>query len=140
MDSINELLTQTRSAGAVVYESIQFLDSVESGVGIFARAAVPKQSILISVPYKICLTVDLVSSSSQLGCIFANKPGFLQYPDEVLAIGLMFASSNPSSTECAWHGHVKTMPSTFNTTIYWSEEELTEMKGCNVFHLTKMMK
>ena len=73
--------------------------------------------------------------------MIAENPGFLNYPDEVLALGLMYSKSNDlSPSECRWANHVKTFPSSLNTTLFWSEEELDELKGCNIYHLTKLMK
>lgn len=87
--------------------------------------------------------------SSRLKDIFITNPGLISYPDEVLALGLMYASSSLSSLnkdqsndkmDYLLRTHVKSIPDTFNTTIFWSEEELNELRGCNVFHLTKLIK
>jgi hypothetical protein len=52
----------------------------------------------------------------------------------------MYAKLHPDDETCEWSEHVKTMPTQFDTTVYWSDEELAEVKSCMVFHLTGMMK
>eukprot|EP01036_Dinobryon_divergens_P037028 gene37028-48340_t len=76
--------------------------------------------------------------------VFEDTPGYLSYPDEVLSIGLIFAllrlnEPNPS-IHCPYIQHVRALPKLFNTTLFWSEDELNELKGCNVFHLTNLLK
>ena len=44
------------------------------------------------------------------------------------------------NSACVWHTHVTTMPSSFNTTLFWGEDELSNIKTSMVFHLTNMMK
>lgn len=69
--------------------------------------------------------------------IFDDNPGLLDYPDEVLAIGLLHAQQEPSS---AWYMHVDTMPAVFNTPLYWDDADLDHLKGSIVYHLVNMMK
>lgn len=139
-ECINTLIDSIVAKGAVV-SNVDFKSQDESGYGIYAKSDITeKGTTLISVPFKLCITADLIANSPQLSTLFKENSGFLNYPDEVLAIGLMYAVTNPSDTECAWLEHVNTMPSHFNTTIYWSEDELQELKDTNAFHLTKLMK
>jgi hypothetical protein len=137
MNEIESLLTYISSKGAVV-QGVEFKDSPDSGCGIFAKSQLTKGESLISVPFSLCITANSIAISPQLKGIFVDNPGFLDYPDEVLAIGLMFAMT--TNTTCDWIHHVKTMPKTFNSTIFWSEDELLELKDCMVFQLTKMMR
>ena len=88
------------------------------------------------MPYKLCLSVDSVLSSP-LKCILDDNPGLLSYPDEVLAIALMHGVKDPN---CFWSSYMSPLPKTFNTTIYWSDAELSELKNCTIFHLTQMLK
>jgi hypothetical protein len=88
--------------------------------------------------------------SSRLKDLFITNPGLISYPDEVLALGLMYASSSLSSInnsdqnndkmDYLLRTHVKSIPETFNSTIFWNEEEINELNGCNVFHLTNLIK
>jgi len=87
--------------------------------------------------------------------VFEEQEQLQSFPDEVLAIGLMYGllcareqatASDARSAEleasCPWLQHVKTLPppDSFNTTLYWSDDELAMLKGCSAFHLTQLMK
>jgi len=136
LGAVGELTEQIVSGGGSV-ENVLFKPS-GSGVGIFAECDLAAGSTLISVPFQMCLSVEMISQSS-IGGIFEDNAGLLQYPDEVLAIALMHAVLKPDS-DVAWSLHTKSLPTSFNTTLYWSEAELDELRGNMVYHLTKMMK
>lgn len=118
------------------------------------KEATTKGESLISIPYDLCISVSGIISHPFLSPIFEDNAGLLDYPDEVLAIGLMFAmlcnenvgpvaamdDSAGWSTYCPWALHVQTMPTTFNTPLYWSEAELEKLKGHNIFHMTNLLK
>jgi len=136
--------------GGTINSSIDFIpssainnSSKQSNVsskdyGIVATNDVEEKELLISVPYHVCITAELIISSPLLKDIFIDNPGLKDYPDEVLAIGLMHCKLYPQST-CAWNQHMVVLPDTFNTMIYWTEEELDHFSGHVVHSLTKMM-
>jgi hypothetical protein len=132
------LIADTLEKGASIKDEIEFREEASSGVGVFASTPFPKGTTLISIPYSLCLTLASVKEYPKLSYIFVDNPGLLQYPDEVLAIGLMYALMNEDA-DCPWKNHVKTLPKTFNTTLFWSDEEMNELKGHNVYHLTNML-
>ena len=105
------------------------------GFGIYATSPIEPGDVLISVPFDLCITKHSVLKCSPLASIFEDNPGLVQYQDEVLAIGLMFGSKpqqkedDPDNTfDSMLRNHISYMPKTFNTTIYWSEEEISELK------------
>jgi [ribulose-bisphosphate carboxylase]-lysine N-methyltransferase len=73
-----------------------------------------------------------------LELILFSFEGLLQYPDEILCIGIL-ASKN-SSWECFWRDHVSMMPKELNSTIFWTDEEILKLAPSAIFHLAKMMK
>jgi hypothetical protein len=121
--------------------NIDFRKTEDEGVGVFTQADSISGEKLITIPFKLCLSTDLVLESP-LRIIFDERPSILEFPDEVLAIGLLYAKTNSNVTveSCPWLLHVRTMPESFNTTIFWTEEEMQELKDCNIFHLTRLMK
>eukprot|EP01038_Epipyxis_sp_PR26KG_P005618 gene5618-7760_t len=162
---MDSLIKSTISHGGFVHPNIIFSEHSPSknagtvhneidyetnkGMGIYATDNIPKSTLLISVPFKLCISVELITSpSSPIKELFEENPGLLEYHDEVLAIALMYArlemikldGSIPSEPTCQWLLHVTSLPTNFNSTIYWSEEELLELKDCSVYHLTKLMK
>jgi len=119
---------------------VSFKKSAEDGVGVFAAGPLEQGAVLMRIPFAECITTDSVTSCEALKCIFEEQPGLLDYPDEVLCIGLMHAAL-PCGAGCGWADHVLTMPrvSELNSTLYWAQEELEELNGCMVYHLTGMM-
>lgn len=140
MESIGELISVVKARKAVISDSISFHHADLTGCSIFAKTEIAKGTALVSVPFASCITAELIAQSSQLRSLLEENPGYLEYPDEVLAIGLMYADCHHSDVHCEWVSHVRTMPKSFNTTIFWGEDEMFELMGTNVFHLTKMMK
>jgi hypothetical protein len=136
---ISSLGADIVAAGGLVNDSIEFIQSKNEGYGIFARRPVVAGDPVISVPFAKSITVEGIMEYEPLRAIFEDNPGLVQYPDEVLAIGLMHAKLK-SGAACPWRKHVATLPLEFNTTIYWSDSELEELKGNAVYHLTQMMK
>lgn len=136
---LQEVSTEIVSAGGEVNTSVQFIQSQDEGFGIFVSAPVASGATLIKVPFNMCISAITVAASVELKPMFEENPGLLDYPDEVVAIGLMHTKLFPESS-CTWAKHTKLLPADFNTTLYWSDAELDELKGNTVFHLTKMMK
>ena len=123
------------------------LDGVEvkkthfgSDYGIYASSPLLDDSrVVISIPYHMCISLDTILSS-EMSIIFndENFGGVVQYPDEVMALGLMAALS--PSTNLPWALHVQTMPLDFkDSTLFWEEEELAALIPCSTYHLTKLM-
>eukprot|EP01033_Poteriospumella_lacustris_P011984 gene11984-8557_t len=147
-DALGALLEECRAAGAVFSEKVAFQLSEDAGVGVFAKDRVARGEVLMSVPYSLCISARAVSEHELLKEIFVDNPGLLNYPDEVLALGLIYAmkynEAHPHeltvSAACPWALHVKTMPMTFNTPLYWAEPELERLRGHNIYHLTRMLK
>ncbi len=117
---------------------VEFRGSVDCGVGIYATSDIAKSSPLIKVPFSATLTADRVVNYEPLSIIFQENPSLLAYPDEVLAIGLIYAYLVRDA--CPWGLHVVTMPNSFDTPLHWEMKELEYLKGTNVYHLVQMLK
>ncbi|RYY81899.1 hypothetical protein EON63_14495 [archaeon] len=106
---------------------IEFRANPVDGIGIYASQAIPSNSTLIEVPFASVLSSQAVSSFPALQGIFEDNPGLLDYPDEVLCVGLLYALHHDSP----WSLHVSTMPRVFGTPLYWTEEVRTTI--CTVY-------
>ena len=108
--------------------------------GLYASESLPDdKQVLVSIPYHMCISLDTIVSS-EMSVIFNDEHygGVVQYPDEVMALGLMAALS--PSTNLPWALHVMTMPHDFkHSTVFWEEDELAELAPCSTYHLTKLM-
>lgn len=137
MNSIQTLSHDVSLNGASLMTTLEFRYDDIKGFGIFTTIDLQPDSILIKLPYSLCLSVDMISCDFHLSKILKENPGLRDYPDEILALGIMYAQ-NPSN-ECEWSCHVQTFPKSLNSTMFWSDYELEELKCCNVFHITKML-
>ena len=137
-DDINLLIDHFVANGGVLDPKLGFKKTKESGVSIVAKEEIKAGSTVIGVPYDQLLCVDRIKKHEPLRRIFVEQEQLNEFPDEVLAIGLMHAAVTGES--CPWYKHVVTFPvDSINSTMHWSEDELAELKGCNVYYLTQMM-
>ena len=144
---IDTVTTRSAEEGSSVSPSIEFRYNDEAGVGVFAKEPIPSGKVLITVPFNQCISAESVMETAIGKEIISIRPGLLQYQDEVMALGLMYAvtlqkrgQKDENSALCPWIDHVNTLPTTYNTPLYWSEEELDQLKGYNTYHLTNLMK
>ena len=138
ISNIRFLCEDVCANGGTIQEDLEFRHHPVEGVGIFTTIDLPPGVALIKIPYYLCLSVDMISCDQHLSKLLKQNPGLLDYPDEILALGIMYSVSE--SNQCEWSQHVKTFPTTINTTLFWSAEELDELKGSNLYHLTNLLK
>ena len=143
---IDAVTTRSTSKGAfVARDAIEFRRNDDAGVGVFATAPLAAGTVLITVPFSECISAETVMATAVGRDVVGPRPGLLQYQDEVIALGLMYAVTLRARGEgdaaaCPWMEHLKTLPTSYNTPLFWSDEELAELKGYNTFHLTNLMK
>ena len=143
LDHVEAMVQRLKAAGGQIKTDIFSFSSSETpdaGMGVFATRDIAKDELLMEVPFSEVLSVEKVVSYPKLAHIFVEQPGVRDYPDEVLALGIMYAVTSQDEG-CGWLDYVRACPDEveMNTTIYWSDEELAELKGTMVFHLTQMM-
>ncbi len=136
---LQELVVASLSNGCTIHDHVEFKQNKFSGVGVYALSNIDKGTVIVSVPFGQCITKEIVVSHGPLQLLFQETPSLLDFTDEVLCIGLLYALLHGEGV-CPWRQHVLTMPRSFDTPLFWSEEELEEIKGHNIFHLTGMMK
>ena len=135
---IDTLIDHFTANGGILDPKLGFRKTIESGISVVAKEEIQAGSTVIAVPYDLLLSVERVKNYEPLRKIFVEQEQLNDFPDEVLAIGLMHAAVTGES--CPWYKHVVTFPvEGMNSTIHWSENELEELKGCNVYTLTQMM-
>lgn len=146
MDNTIELLTRyCVNQGAIISDAINVkFDSTYSGFGVFVgETSINKGDVVMSIPFDICISYQTAINHKPLQIIFDENPSLLDYPDEILSIAILYAKVHENeemvSEICPWSLHVKTFPKTFNTPLYWSDDELEQLKPCTIYHLVKMM-
>ena len=107
------------------------------GEGLFARAAIDEGALLVSVAFTECISCERIKHSP-LKKILDDNPGLEDYPDEVLALGLMYGKVN---VDCEWYLHCQAMPSSIDTPLFWSDSDRSLLlKECNNFFVSNILK
>lgn len=135
---LDVLQAYVRDESGWVGEQVEFRRDEVEGMGIFAKCDIAPGETLMRIPIRICISVDLIMTDPVLNQIVQSCPVLFNFPDEILALGLMYSKN--FEAVCSWSAHTKTFPATLNSTIFWTEEDMAELKGCNIFHLTALMK
>lgn len=141
---INTLKQNIRDHGGRVSNHVDVKNNPLSGYGIFANNYIQQGDELVSIPFSVCISVESIKANPALSKIFVENPGLDSFPDEILSIGLMYAKILIEKgvvlcDQCPWLVHVKTMPSSLNSPLFWSDDEIEELRPSNVYHLTKLL-
>ena len=90
---INVLLDEFSSErGGIINDAVEFVKTDESGVAIMAKEALKAGSVVVGVPYDVLLSAQKVMTYEPLRRIFVEQEQLRDFPDEVLAIGIMHAA------------------------------------------------
>ncbi|OWZ22715.1 hypothetical protein PHMEG_0002539 [Phytophthora megakarya] len=112
---------------------IRYLGKLE-GHGVFAIEALTSGQVTLRVPSKLTMNVES-AAESDLAPVLEKYP---QIPDdEVLALHLMHERSK--GEESFFAPFIASMPTTFDLPVFWTDTELSELKGTNVLLLTQLM-
>ena len=140
MSAIEELSrTFHENGGTLNHVEIKLVGDSTSEYGIFASSHLMGGETIISVPYSLCISAESILSSEQLSCVFEadDFAGLVNYPDEVMAVGIMAALQ---CEQLPWALHVATMPKSLNSSVFWSDDEIQLLAPSTSFHLTKMLR
>ena len=122
---------------SILIDKLIFNESCEiRNGGIYATNKIKIGEVIVGIPFEDTINVERICKSP-LKVIFDSNPGLIDYEDELLAIGLMWGCVDKT---CDWYYHIETMPKTFNTPLFWNDDELEYLNGCNVYFITKMLK
>ena len=133
--AVEELITHVvENGGKISKVALRYSDT--EGYSVFATENMTEGEVAISVPYSLCFSMDSILKGP-LSVILDVCPDIMAYPDEVLALALMCKCYPMDSVEAK---HIASLPKTFNTPIFWSDEELDGLKSSMIWNLTNMMK
>ena len=133
--AVKDLLAYILENGGT-FNKVELKYSETEGYSLFAAEQLTAGEVAISVPYSMCLSIDSILKGP-LSVVLDVCPDIMAYPDEVLAMALMCKAYPEESVQAM---HIASLPKTFNTPVFWSEEELNGLKGSMVWNLTNMMK
>ncbi|WOK96828.1 hypothetical protein Cni_G05536 [Canna indica] len=101
---------------------------VPEGLGLVAQRDISRNEVVVEVPKSLWIDPDTVATS-EIGRLCAGlKPW--------IAISLFLLREKALGPASPWHPYLNILPSTTNSTIFWSEEELSEIQGTQLLSTT----
>ncbi|XP_061400027.1 actin-histidine N-methyltransferase [Musca vetustissima] len=102
------------------YENVEITEFPGYDLGLKATRDIKKDEILFGIPHKMVL------SEEHADCAFVRD--FFQPSNLKLAFLLMVEALKPDSF---WKPYIDLLPETYNTVLYFTVEEMTQLKGSN---------
>ncbi|XP_058010014.1 ribulose-1,5 bisphosphate carboxylase/oxygenase large subunit N-methyltransferase, chloroplastic isoform X2 [Hevea brasiliensis] len=100
---------------------------VPEGLGLIAERDIAKKEVVLEIPKKLWINPDAVAASD-IGSVCSGLKPWVS-----VALFLIREKSKEDST---WRPYLGILPESTNSTIYWSEEELTELQGSQLLRTT----
>ncbi|KAJ8461208.1 hypothetical protein OPV22_034134 [Ensete ventricosum] len=101
---------------------------VPEGLGLVAQRDIPRNEVVVEVPKRLWIDSDTVVAS-EIGRLCAGlKPW--------VSIALFLLRERALGTASPWHPYLDILPPTTNSTIFWTEEELSEIEGTQLLNTT----
>ncbi|KAJ8461211.1 hypothetical protein OPV22_034137 [Ensete ventricosum] len=101
---------------------------VPEGLGLVAQRDIPRNEVVVEVPKRLWIDSDTVVAS-EIGRLCAGlKPW--------VSIALFLLRERALGKASPWHPYLDILPPTTNSTIFWTEEELSEIEGTQLLSTT----
>ncbi|ETW03237.1 hypothetical protein, variant [Aphanomyces invadans] len=107
----------------------------EEGHGVVAAKAFVQGEHTLDIPFRLTMNVHS-ALASDLAAVFSNETNLADI--EILALHLMYEKQK--GTASFWAPFIRSLPATFDTPIFWTDEPFNALKGTNVSLLASMMK
>ncbi|BFZ61418.1 Ribosomal lysine N-methyltransferase 4 [Saitoella coloradoensis] len=105
--------------------ALQDYRSDNAGRGVVAVQDIAEGELLFAIPKSTMLATPNSDLSARIPQVLAD----LENPWLCLILTMMYESARPDSR---WAPYLAILPEAFSTPMFWSEEELTELKGTAV--------
>lgn len=99
------------------------------GCCVKAKKHINSGELLFSIPQELMLTTETATKSS-IGHFINNDPILSQMPNVALAFHVLNELYDPKSF---WKPYLDALPSSYDTVMYFSPDEITELKGSPAF-------
>ncbi|TRY75681.1 hypothetical protein TCAL_14603 [Tigriopus californicus] len=94
-------------------------------LGLRATRDIAQSELVIAIPRKVIMSVD-TARQSEMGRLI-EKDAMLQTMNNVtLALHLLLEKTSPASF---WEPYINTLPPSYHTVLYYTEEEFNALKG-----------
>ncbi|XP_058082952.1 ribulose-1,5 bisphosphate carboxylase/oxygenase large subunit N-methyltransferase, chloroplastic isoform X1 [Magnolia sinica] len=100
---------------------------VAEGLGLVAQRDISRNEVVVQVPKKLWINPDSVAASD-IGRVCSGLKPWISVA--------LFLLHNKSRLDSQWRPYLDILPHTTNSTIFWSEEELSELQGTQLLSTT----
>lgn len=110
------------------YKAVQIKKLKDEEYGLVSNYPLKEDDVILQVPRKLMMTATTISDSV-LGNFIKKDPILQHMPNIVLALHLMNEYVNQDSF---WKPYLSILPAEYNTTLYFTPEDLKELTGSPV--------
>ncbi|KAJ4973893.1 hypothetical protein NE237_007067 [Protea cynaroides] len=100
---------------------------VPEGLGLVAQKDIARNEVVLEVPKKFWINSDTVAAS-EIGKVCGGLKPWISIA--------LFLIREKSKEDSPWRSYLDILPQTTDSTIYWSEEELSEIQGTQLLSTT----
>ncbi|CAI5445780.1 unnamed protein product [Caenorhabditis angaria] len=129
-DKILEFLKWADQIG-IARNNVEVVDSFKTGLELKATGTIPKGHIIAKVPRHAMISLDLARKSSILKKAFERDPIVGNMGNVGLA--LFVAAQWINQEKSKWHPYISVLPTHFTTPIFYSEQQLLNLKPSPIF-------
>ncbi|KAL2904022.1 [Fructose-bisphosphate aldolase]-lysine N-methyltransferase chloroplastic [Bienertia sinuspersici] len=101
---------------------------VSEGLGLLAQKNLAKNEVVLEMPKKFWISPETVSASEIGSVCNGLKPW--------VSVALFLMREKMLGDASSWKPYIDILPDCTNSTIYWSEEELSELQGSQLLNTT----
>ncbi|KNA14771.1 hypothetical protein SOVF_104060 [Spinacia oleracea] len=101
---------------------------VPEGLGLVAQKDLSRNEVVLEVPQKFWINPDTVAASEIGSVCNGLKPW--------VSVALFLMREKKLGNSSSWKPYIDILPDSTNSTIYWSEEELSELQGSQLLNTT----
>lgn len=101
---------------------------VPEGLGLVAQKDIARNEVVLEVPRKFWIYPDTVAASEIGSVCNGLKPW--------VSVALFLMREKKLGDASSWKPYIDILPDSTNSTIYWSEEELSELQGSQLLNTT----
>ncbi|KAG8561533.1 hypothetical protein GDO81_015380 [Engystomops pustulosus] len=128
-DYFPELIQWARENGAST-EGFELSEFPGEGFGLKATREIKAEELFLWVPRKLLMTVESAKNSA-LGSLYSQDRILQAMGNITLAFHLLCERANPNSF---WLPYIKTLPSEYDTPLYFQEEEVQYLQSTQAIH------
>ena len=132
---LTDLLDWFRGAEGCKLGSLEVAQYEYEGRGLRATADIKKGNPLLCCPLRLVFSARAARAEPTLGPVFEQLS---LRDDDMLALYLL--SERRKGAASAHAAHIASLPTSYDQTIFWSEDEMAEIAGSNVFTLTQQLR